>query len=50
MRPTALSDLNKAIWFALLANKIQIPFPQLDLHVDDALLDRMRPRRDEPAD
>jgi small-conductance mechanosensitive channel len=48
-RPTALSDLNKAIWFALLANKIEIPFPQLDLHVDDALLERLRARRDEPA-
>ncbi|MBK7759011.1 MAG: mechanosensitive ion channel [Deltaproteobacteria bacterium] len=46
-RPTALSDLNKALWFALLANKIEIPFPQLDLHVDDALLDRLRSRRDE---
>jgi small-conductance mechanosensitive channel len=46
-RPTALSDLNKALWFALLANKIEIPFPQLDLHVDAALLERLRARRDE---
>lgn len=47
-RPTALSDLNKEIWFALKEHQIEIPFPQLDLHVDDALLERLRPRKGPP--
>lgn len=46
-RPTALSDLNKAIWFALIEHKIEIPFPQLDLHLDAAFLERLGARRDE---
>ncbi|MCK6520914.1 mechanosensitive ion channel [Myxococcota bacterium] len=49
MRPTALSELNKAIWFALKEHQIEIPFPQLDLHLDERLVEQLRGRREPPT-
>lgn len=48
-RPSALSDLNKAIWFALKEHKIEIPFPQLDLHLDERVVEQLRGRREPPT-
>lgn len=42
---TAVSDLNRAIWFALAEKGIRISYPQLDVHVDQGLLDALRARQ-----
>lgn len=38
----ALSDLNEAIWSALQTAGVAIAFPQLDLHLDAAVLEALR--------
>lgn len=38
----ALSDLNEAVWCALQAAGVTIAFPQLDLHLDAAVLETLR--------
>jgi small-conductance mechanosensitive channel len=38
----ALSDLNEAIWCALQTAGVTIAFPQLDLHLDAAVLETLR--------
>jgi len=35
------SELNEAIWNALADEKIVIAFPQLDIHFDPAVVERM---------
>jgi small-conductance mechanosensitive channel len=39
-----LSDLNEAIWWALKEADITIAFPQLDVHFDPPVVDRMTGR------
>ena len=40
------SDLNEAIWFALLEADITIAFPQVDVHLDPPVMDAIRRYRD----
>jgi small-conductance mechanosensitive channel len=52
----ALSNLNEAIWHALKANKVTIPFPQRDVHLipppapRGAPPSQPEPRADEASD
>lgn len=36
-----LSELNEAIWWALKEQSIVIAFPQLDLHLDPAVMENL---------
>jgi small-conductance mechanosensitive channel len=40
-QPKVRSDLNKSVWWALKRAGIEIPFPQLDVHVDTPPKERL---------
>lgn len=44
-KPRLRSDLNKAIWWALKEDGVEIPFPQLDLHLDVPAREALAARR-----
>ena len=43
---TLRSELNEAIWWALKDAGITIAFPQMDVHLDDSVIERLATKRD----